>query len=141
MKSKIIIVSGYFNPLHKGHIEYFKIAKKLGDKLFVIVNNDNQRKIKESKEFMLQQERVLIVNELSITDKVFLSIDQDRSVSLTIKKIHSIYFSNYRLFFVNGGDQTNSFIPEAKICAELGIELVDGLGDKIQSSSWLLNKK
>jgi cytidyltransferase-like protein len=140
MKPKIIIVSGYFNPLHKGHIEYFKIAKNLGDKLFVIVNNDNQRKIKKSKEFMLQKERVLIVNELSITDKVFLSIDQDRSVSLTIKKIHSVYFPNYSLCFVNGGDQINNNIPEAKVCKKLGVELIDGLGDKIQSSSWLLNK-
>jgi len=61
MKSKAIIVSGYFNPLHKGHIEYFHLAKAKGDQLFVIVNNDHQRALKESKEFMLEQERVLIV--------------------------------------------------------------------------------
>ena len=60
MKNKTIIVSGYFNPLHKGHIEYFKKAKSLGENLFVIVNNDNQRKLKGSKEFMLEDERVLI---------------------------------------------------------------------------------
>ena len=78
MKSKIIIVSGYFNPLHKGHIDYFKNAKNLGDKLFVIVNNDNQRRIKGSKEFMLEEERALIIDELALTDKIFISIDQDR---------------------------------------------------------------
>tara|TARA_Y100000741_G_scaffold93025_2_gene69026 strand:+ start:940 stop:1371 length:432 start_codon:yes stop_codon:yes gene_type:complete len=141
MKNKIIIVSGYFNPLHKGHIEYFKNAKSLGDKLIVIVNNDNQRKLKDSKEFMLEDERVLIVNELEITDQVFLSIDQDRTVSQTIQKIHSIYSDKSDLYFVNGGDQNNKNIPELKICKKLGINLIDGLGDKIQSSSWLLNKK
>jgi cytidyltransferase-like protein len=141
MKSKIIIVSGYFNPLHKGHIDYFNSAKSLGEKLFVIVNNDNQRKNKGSKEFMLEDERVLIINELAITDKVFISIDRDTSVSLTIEKIHSIYSSEYDLFFVNGGDQNNHKIPETDICNKLGVKLIDGLGEKIQSSSWLLNKK
>ena len=141
MKSKIIIVSGYFNPLHKGHIDYFKNAKNLGDKLFVIVNNDNQRRIKGSKEFMLEEERALIIDELALTDKIFISIDQDRSVSLTIEKIHSLYSAEYDLFFVNGGDQNNHEIPEADICNKLGVKLIDGLGDIIQSSSWLLNKK
>ena len=140
MKPIAIIVSGYFNPLHKGHIEYFKKAKSLGEKLFVIVNNDNQRKIKGSVEFMLEDERVLIINELKITDKVFLAIDHTRTVSLTIKKIHSIYSSKYNFRFVNGGDQDNKSIPESKTCNQLGIKLVDGLGQKIQSSSWLLNK-
>tara|TARA_B100001059_G_scaffold229139_1_gene261276 strand:+ start:471 stop:896 length:426 start_codon:yes stop_codon:yes gene_type:complete len=140
MKSNLIIVSGYFNPLHKGHLEYFKKAKSLGNKLFVIVNNDNQRKLKGSKKFMDENERVLIINELEITDKVFLSIDQNRSVSSTIKKIHSLYSEKYDLSFVNGGDQNND-IPEAKICNKLNIKLIDGLGDKIQSSSWILKRK
>jgi len=138
MKNKAIIVSGYFNPLHKGHIELFKSAKKFGDILFVIVNNDKQRELKQSKEFMLEDERVLIVNELAITDKVFLSIDTDRTVCKTIKKIHNVYSKDYELFFANGGDQNNDSIPERSTCKSLGIDLVDGLGDKIQSSSWLL---
>jgi len=141
MKTRTIIISGYFNPLHKGHIEYFKNAKSLGDNLFVIVNNDKQRKLKGSKKFMLEDERVLIINELEITDKVFLSIDKDSKVSLTIEKIHSMYSSKTDLYFVNGGDQYNNNIPEAEICNKLGIQLIDGLGKKIQSSSWLLNKK
>ena len=141
MKFNAIIVSGYFNPLHKGHLEYFKKAKSLGKKLFVIVNNDNQRKLKGSKEFMLEDERFLIIDELKITDKVFLSIDNDRSVSSTIERIHSKYSSKYNLFFVNGGDQSNNNIPEAETCKNLDIKLIDGLGNKIQSSSWLLNKK
>ena len=141
MKPKAIIVSGYFNPLHKGHIEYFKKANSLGENLFVIVNNDNQRKLKGSKEFMLEDERVLIINELEITDKVFLSIDKDRAVLLTIEKIHSMYSSTSDLYFVNGGDQNNNNILEVKTCNKLGIKLIDGLGEKIQSSSSLLNKK
>ena len=140
MKFNAIIVSGYFNPLHKGHLEYFKKAKSLGKKLFVIVNNDNQRKLKGSKEFMLEDERVLIIKELKIIDKVFLSIDNDRAVSSTIEKIHIQYSPKYNLCFVNGGDQSNNNIPEAKTCNRLGIRLIDGLGNKIQSSSWLLNK-
>tara|TARA_X000000368_G_scaffold153911_1_gene121275 strand:- start:27254 stop:27679 length:426 start_codon:yes stop_codon:yes gene_type:complete len=141
MKTKIIIVSGYFNPLHKGHIDYFNKAKSLGDTLFVIVNNDHQRELKGSQEFMLEDERVLIIDELKVTDKVFLSIDKDRSVSSSIERIHSEYSSNAELYFVNGGDQDIKNIPEMEICKKLGIELIDGLGKKIQSSSWLLNKK
>ena len=138
MKSKIIIVSGYFNPLHKGHIDYFKNAKNLGDKLFVIVNNDNQRKLKGSKEFMLEDERIIILNELKVIDKVFLSVDTDRTVSKTIQKIYNENAKSYDLFFANGGDQNNERIPESEICNKLGIKLIDGLGDKVQSSSWLI---
>ena len=88
MKKKAIIVSGYFNPLHKGHIEYFQNAKNYGDVLFVIVNNDYQRKLKGSKEFMDEKGKFIIVDELKITDKTFLSIDNDRTVSKSIEKIH-----------------------------------------------------
>ena len=140
MKLKGIIVSGYFNPLHKGHIELFKNAKRLGDELIVIVNNDLQRKLKGSKKFMDEDERTLIVNELSITDKVFLSIDKDPTVKMSLEKIHSNLGTNYELYFANGGDQSNKSISEVKICKELNIGLIDGLGDKIQSSSWLLKK-
>jgi cytidyltransferase-like protein len=141
MKRKAIIVSGYFNPIHKGHIEYFNSAKKLGDKLFVIVNNDYQRILKDSKEFQNEQERLYIVRNIKSVDKVFLAIDEDRTVCETIKKIHHSESKNYKLAFANGGDQNNSSIPEMPICQELNIELIDGLGEKIQSSSWLLNKK
>ena len=138
MKKKAIIVSGYFNPLHKGHIDYFHKAKKFGDLLFVIVNNDIQRESKGSTEFMNQEERLLIINELQITDKSFLSIDKDRKVSKTLEHIHIKYSSKYELYFANGGDQTNDSIPEKPICEKLNIRLIDKLGSKIQSSSWLL---
>jgi cytidyltransferase-like protein len=138
MTSKAIIVSGYFNPLHKGHLELFLRAKEKGDKLFIIVNNDLQRKLKGSKEFMLEDERVLIINELKVVDKVFLAIDEDRTVCSSLKKIHNKYSNDYQLYFANGGDQNNYSIPEESVCKILGIQLIEGLGNKIQSSSWLL---
>jgi len=137
---KAIIVSGYFNPLHKGHIEYFLNAQNHGDRLFVIVNSDYQRKIKGSKEFMNEEERIFILNQLKIVDKTFISIDKDRSVCETIKLIHNKYSLKYDLYFANGGDQTNDLIPEKPICEKLNIKLIDNLGSKIQSSSWLLKQ-
>jgi cytidyltransferase-like protein len=140
MKPKAIIVSGYFNPIHKGHIEYFNNAKASGDKLIVIVNSDYQRGLKASKEFQKEDERVFIVSNIKSVDQVFLSIDQDRTVCASIKLIHKKLSKDYQLAFANGGDQNNNSIPELPVCQELGIELMDGLGGKIQSSSWLLNK-
>jgi cytidyltransferase-like protein len=134
-----VIVSGYFNPIHKGHIEYFNLAKNIGEFLIVIVNNDYQRILKGSKEFQLDEERFFIVSSLKCVDQVFLSIDKDRTVCNTLKKIHLELADSYKLVFANGGDQTNQSIPEVPVCLELGIELIDGLGEKIQSSSWLLN--
>lgn len=139
-KKKGMIVSGYFNPIHKGHIEYLNNAKALSDKLFVIVNNDHQRALKGSAEFQEEQERVCIVSNIKSVDHCILSIDQDRTVCKTIEKIALDFGNDFDLSFANGGDQTNSSIPEKSICDQLGISLVDGLGVKIQSSSWLLKK-
>ena len=141
MKKKAIIVSGYFNPLHKGHIDYLHKAKLHGDVLFVIINNDLQRELKGSKEFMNHDERMLLVNELKVVDKVFLSIDNDKTVCLTLEKLYKEYSKDYEIVFANGGDQANKSIPENSICKQYGIELIDGLGNKIQSSSWILKNK
>ena len=141
MKNKAIIVSGYFNPIHKGHIEYFINAKKIADYLIVIVNNDFQRKIKQSKEFMLEDERIFIVKNLKMVDECYMSIDKDRTVINTINLIHNKLNHKYDLYFGNGGDQNNEIIPERDICDKLSIKLIDNLGEKIQSSSWILNKK
>jgi cytidyltransferase-like protein len=137
---KIVIVSGYFNPLHKGHIEYFNKSKEHGDKLYVIVNNDKQRELKGSKEFQDENERMFIIRNLKMVDRVFLSTDLDRTVCNTLGMIRSLEDPLNELLFANGGDQNNDTIPERPICHWLGIKLIDGLGDKIQSSSWLLEK-
>ena len=139
-KQKAIIVSGYFNPIHKGHLEYFNNAKALADQLFVIVNNDHQRELKGSKEFQDEKERMIIVSNIKAVDKAILSIDTDRTVCATIKMIAEQFGSEYELGFANGGDQNNDTIPEKVVCEEMNVALIDGLGDKIQSSSWLLKK-
>lgn len=140
MKKKAIIVSGYFNPIHKGHLEYFNNAKALADELFVIVNSDLQRDLKGSKEFQKEDERLFIVQNIKAVDKAIISVDKDRTVCASIALLHETYGKEYQLGFANGGDQDNNSIPEAPICKSLGIDLIDGLGDKIQSSSWLLAK-
>ena len=140
-KPKAIIVSGYFNPLHKGHLELFEKAKASGDELWVIVNSDLQRALKGSKEFMLEDERLLIVNAIGIVDKALISIDKDKTQCATLGDLADKYSSDFELCFANGGDQNNESIPEVPVCKEKGIGLIEGLGDKIQSSSWLLNKR
>jgi len=140
MKPKAIIVSGYFNPLHKGHLELFEKAKAAGDQLWVVVNSDLQRALKGSKEFMDQDERLLIVSAIGIVDKALISIDTDQTQCATLANLADIYSTVYELYFANGGDQNNDSIPEVSVCSEKGIGLIEGLGDKIQSSSWLLKK-
>ena len=140
MKPKAIIVSGYFNPLHKGHLELFEKAKAAGDKLWVIVNSDLQRELKGSKEFMDENERLTIVNSIKYVDKAIISIDQDKTQCATLEHLADEYGANFKLYFANGGDQNNKSIPEVSVCKEKGIGLLEGLGDKIQSSSWLLKK-
>ena len=139
-KKEIVIVSGYFNPLHKGHIEYFEEAKKYADDLWVIVNSDLQRELKDSKEFMDEEERLIVVSSLKPVYEAMLSVDKDKTVRESIRAI-AAQNEGRRIIFANGGDQTNETIPEREVCEELGIELIDGLGDKVQSSSWLLKEE
>ena len=138
----LVIASGYFNPVHKGHIEYLTRSKELGDKLFVIVNNDIQREMKGSKEFMNEDERKLVIETLKPVDWAVVAIDtKNRQVDKSIKLIYELYKDEFQNFiFSNGGDQTEQTIAEDVICKKLGIKMVFGLGDKIQSSSWLLKK-
>ena len=131
------------DPCTVGHLEYVKLAKKLagGDgKLIVIVNNDEQAILKKGRAFMPCDDRILIMKELRNVDEVVKSIDTDRTVRETIKMIKGLYKDD-EIYFVNGGDAFNDKIPERPVCEELGIQLVDGLGDKIRSSSWLTGLK
>lgn len=129
-----VVVSGYFDPLHVGHIEYLELAKELGTKLVVIVNNDYQCVLKKGKSFMKEEDRLKIVKSLSIVDEAFLSIDRDRTVCNSLAAINPDIFAN-------GGDRHVKEIPESVICKELGIKMIDGLGNKIRSSSDLTGLK
>lgn len=133
---KIVCVSGYFDPLHIGHIEYFKRAKALGTELFIIVNNDDQSKLKKGRSFMKCNERMAIIAELKSVDRVIESVDTDRTVCVTLEQLR-MEVPNEHFIFANGGDQTNDTIPERDVCQRCNITLVDGLGIKVQSSSWL----
>ena len=125
---KIVAVSGYFDPIHVGHIEYLEKAAELGDHLIVIVNNDYQAKLKKEKSFMNERDRLKIVQSLRCVDEAHLSVDLDLTVC---RSLHA-----YRPhIFANGGDRSNGEIPESSICKKLNISIVDGLGEKIRSSS------
>ena len=125
---KIVATSGYFDPLHVGHLECLELAKQLGDKLIVIVNSDLQAKLKKGKSFMSENDRVKIVSALKCVDEVFLSIDKDKTQCKSLEYLKPNIFAK-------GGDRLSNEIPESKTCHELGIEIIDGLGDKIRSSS------
>ena len=131
--SKIVCVSGYFDPIHVGHLEYFKKSKQIGDKLMVIVNNDEQATLKKGKPFMPVDERIELIKEFKCVDYVVKSVDTDRTVCKTLEIVEP-----KPTYFCNGGDQNNNTIPETDVCEKRGIELRDGFGDKIQSSSWLI---
>ncbi len=136
---KVVITSGYFNPLHIGHMNLFKEAKELGDFLVVIVNSDEQVKIKGSVPFMPQEERMEIVRALRYADDVVLSIDKDSTVAKSLQMVAKKYPG--QLLFAKGGDRNADNMPESekKVCKEFGIKIIDGVGgSKIQSSSQLL---
>ena len=124
----VIAVSGYFDPLHVGHLDYLEMAKSLGNKLIVIVNSDEQAKIKKGKPFMLEGDRLRIIKTLRCVDEAFIAIDKDATVCKSLR----MCLPN---IFANGGDRALEEVPEAETCRHWGIEMVDGLGQKIRSSS------
>lgn len=134
---KIVITSGYFDPIHVGHLECLELAKELGDKLVVIVNNDHQAHLKKGKAFMPCHDRMKIVQALKCVDETFLAVDTDRSVCLSIEAIWQLQrqCEEEEIIFAKGGDRLSTEIPEAAVCRRLDIKIVDGLGEKIRSSS------
>lgn len=137
---KIVMVSGYFNPIHIGHIDYLVAARALGDSLFVIINSDHQVGIKGSVPFMPEDERMAIVNALRCVDGVALAVDTDGTCCATIRQLHSVWKDpDAQFIWANGGDRTKDNMPEDAVCAELGIEVAFGVGgQKVQSSSALI---
>ena len=134
MSKKTVAVSGYFDPIHVGHIEYLELAKKIGDYLIIIVNNDFQASLKKGKSFMNENDRVEIVSALKCVDEVFLSIDKDSSVCKSLEHLKPDIFAN-------GGDRKLDEIPETSVMKKYNIKIVDGLGKKIRSSSDLTGLK
>lgn len=131
-KPVVVAVSGYFNPLHVGHLEMIKKSKKLGDKLVAIINNDLQVGLKGSVPFMSQDDRLKIVAALRDVDSVFLSVDSDKTVCKSLTKLKPNVFAN-------GGDRHSiDDVPEYPVCQKLKIKMVDGLGRKIRASSEMI---
>jgi len=127
-KLTTVAVSGYFDPIHVGHLEFLELAKKLGDTLTVIINNNLQAELKKGSTFMDEKDRMEIVAALRCVDEVFLSIDTDKSVCKSLEHIKPDIFAN-------GGDRLLDEIPETAVMKKYNIKMVDGLGSKIRSSS------
>lgn len=137
---KIVLVTGGFDPLHSGHIAYFKSARSLGDKLIVGLNSDDWLKRKKGRSFMPINERVSIIENLSMTDGCLLFNDNDGSAKEAIRNVRQLY-PNDKIIFANGGDRTATNIPEMEIVDD-NLEFVFGVGgdNKLNSSSWILEE-
>ena len=141
---RVVVISGFFNPLHIGHIDYISSARNLGDFLIVIVNSDNQVKIKGSVPFMNQDDRLRIIRNIKGVDRSVIAIDEDGSVCQTIreefKRLQNDHFFE-DMVFANGGDRKEGGVPEDILENELGIRMVYNIGgEKVQSSSELIKK-
>ena len=138
--NKIVLVTGGFDPLHSGHIAYFKAAKMLGDCLIVGLNSDEWLARKKGRAFMSWNERLCVINNLSMVDEVYTFNDDDGSAKHFIQQVRA-HYPNSKLIFANGGDRTASNIPEMDIIDD-NLEFVFGVGgeDKKNSSSWILTE-
>ena len=137
---KIILCTGGYDPLHSGHITYFKAARSLGDMLIVGLNSDEWLERKKGRAFMLWNERLCVVNNLSMVDEVYTFDDEDGSARAFIRQVRA-HYPDAELIFANGGDRTADNIPEMDIQDD-NLEFVFGVGgeDKKNSSSWILEE-
>lgn len=143
--ARAAIVSGYFNPLHVGHLQMMEAASELGDgHLVVIVNSDAQQEMKKGKVIFTEDVRLRIVRALRVVDDAFVAVDADGSVTESLRRVSAAY-PQTRLVFCNGGDRRDpDAMPaaESQVCAELGIEMAFGVGgeEKADSSSRVLHE-
>lgn len=137
---KIVMVSGGFDPIHSGHIAYFKAARALGDMLIVGLNSDEWLTRKKGRAFMPWNERLCVVNNLSVVDEVYTFDDSDGSARELIRQVRA-HYPDADLVFANGGDRTAKNIPEMDV-NDSRCEFVFGVGgqDKKNSSSWILEE-
>lgn len=134
---KVVIVSGYFNPLHGGHLDLIEAAGSLGDKVVAVVNNDKQQQLKKGKIILDEKNRLRLMRALRDVNDVVLSIDEDPTIVRTLEMIAQQYPGD-DLIFANGGDRdSEKAIPETTVCNEYGIKMVFGVGgmQKADSSS------
>ena len=138
MVNRVVLCTGGFDPLHSGHIEYFRAAKRLGDVLVVGVNSDSWLRRKKGREFMLSYERVQIIENLRMVDHCILFNDTEDHAIEAIRNV-KIMYPNSQIVFANGGDRTADNIPEM---TEPDVEFHFGVGgtDKKNSSSWILEE-
>jgi D-beta-D-heptose 7-phosphate kinase/D-beta-D-heptose 1-phosphate adenosyltransferase len=138
---RIAITSGYFDPMHLGHLELLELSRAQGDALWVIVNNDAQAALKKGKAFMPEATRLGIVRALRVVDRAVLAIDTDGSVCATLDKLLTeAKTAGHEAFFCKGGDRHAGNIPEMEVLNRHGAKLIDGLGEKIDSSSSILKR-
>lgn len=138
----IVLVTGGFDPLHYGHIEYFKAAKQLGDELHVGVNSDAWLTNKKGRPFMPYLDRCAVIESLEVVDKVISFDDSDGSACGAIYKTMATH-GKIKIIFANGGDRTNTTTPEYKTYGDMNnVEFAFGVGgtNKLNSSSWLLDE-
>jgi cytidyltransferase-like protein len=137
---KIVLATGGFDPVHSGHIAYFKAARALGDKLVVGLNSDEWLERKKGRAFMPWNERLAVVNNLSMVDETFTFLDDDNTAKNFIRQVRA-HYPDAHLIFANGGDRTADNIPEMDIVdANLSFEFGVGGVDKKNSSSWILTE-
>ena len=156
-RKSIIVLSGGFDPVHKGHLRMFREASNLGHQVIVGLNSDDWLTRKKGKPFMKFEERKEIIEGFKYVNQVIPFDDSDDTASDLIRRVHSIYdgeehehnytdmghtgmLDYYKIYFANGGDRTSKNVPETSVCRELDVTMLWGIGGgKIQSSSWLIN--
>lgn len=134
---KIVIESGFFNPLHGGHLDMIEAGAKLGDKLIVIVNNDAQQVLKKGKVILTAENRARLIGALRDVDEVLIAIDDDPTVIKSLEVVAQKY-PDHELVFANGGDRdSEKAIPEGDVCRQYDIEMIFGVGgtEKADSST------
>ena len=137
---KIVLVTGGFDPIHSGHIAYFKAARTLGNMLIVGLNSDEWLTRKKGRPFMPWNERLCVINNLTMVDEVYTFDDDDNSACHFIQQVRA-HYPDAELVFANGGDRTANNIPEMSV-QDPRLEFVFGVGgeDKRNSSSWILQE-
>ena len=140
-KPTLVVVSGYFGPIHVGHLDYIEAGARLGDELLVIVNNNRQQELKKGRVVIDEADRLRIVSALAVVDHAMLAVDDDGTVCASLEAV-ARRFPDHVLVFGNGGDRVADNVPESEVCERYGIEMVFEVGgaEKADSSTRLIEE-